>query len=172
MPMYLTELFTWVRAFQTRVQIYFWGSKSTQAKHPLNSVNVIVKRTGPKGCSVLFHMVPCTQILSSKATSAGVEALSSSFWKLVVNQLTPTEIVWSLLDCLFSLVSLSIIFFLPHVHWYITVFECWGCWQELTWLFTLKFSSVPFKHTLGHLCMMFSCMGSNFRELPVEFSVW
>lgn len=44
-------------------------------------MNVIVKRAGPKSCSLLFHMDPCIQILSSKATSAGVEALSSSFWK-------------------------------------------------------------------------------------------
>lgn len=127
-----------------RVQTYFWGSKSTQAKCPLNSVNVLVKREGPKSCSLLIHVDPCTQILSSKAVSAGAEALSSSFWKAGCKPVDPHEDCMKPIGLVIQLVSLSIIFSLPHVHWYITVFECWGCWQELTWLFHPKIFQCSF----------------------------
>lgn len=74
----------------------------------------------------LNYMHPCTlqstQILNSTATATGGEALSPSFWKagfkLVDPLPSPPEPVWNLLDLF---VSLSIIFFLPHVHWYIIV---------------------------------------------------
>lgn len=93
-PMYLTKLLTWGMVFQTRVQIYFWGSKSTQAKCPLKSVNV-----GAEICSVLFptavHWTTCIllhrkapQFWTTQQLQQQARLYCHLYGRLVVNQFT------------------------------------------------------------------------------------